>query len=337
MALLDYLHRAVEWNHLTAAEAEDAMNAILGGGADPAVLAAFLTALRMKGETSDELVGFARAMRSHCSAVEVQGPLVDTCGTGGQGPSTFNISTAAAFVAAGAGARVAKHGNRAVTSKCGSADILEAMGVKIDLTPEGMASCIREVGVGFLFAPRLHPAMRHAGPVRGALKTRTVFNLLGPLTNPARAEAQLVGALSFKAAEIMAVALASLGTRRAFVVHGQDGLDEVTTTGLTMAYEVHDGQVKKMAMKPADFGVPPATLDELRGGDAMDNLATVLGVLAGNPGPARGIVIVNAAVALIAAGLADDRMEAARMAAASIDSGAAREKARRLAEFSQTL
>src|SRR5579872_751064 len=248
MLFLPYLHIVAERRDLSAEEARRAMESILAGDVSPAQIAAFLVALRMKGETVDELVGFARAMRAVAIRIEIVPngePLLDTCGTGGDGQSTFNISTIAAFVVAGAGVRVAKHGNRSISSHCGSADLLEAMGISVTLPPQDVARAIREVGIGFLFAPALHTAMKHAHPVRVELKLRTAFNLLGPLTNPAGATAQLVGAPSEHEAELMAGALAQLGLARGFVVHGSDGLDEITTTGPTLAFEIRGGKVER--------------------------------------------------------------------------------------------
>lgn len=315
------------------------MSVILRGEATTAQIAAFLAALRLKGETVNELVGFARAMREHAVAVETGlengEALLDTCGTGGDGAATFNISTIAAFVAAGAGVRVAKHGNRSISSRCGSADLLESLGVRLVAAPEQMTKAIREVGIAFLFAPALHPAMKHAQPARLELKTRTVFNLLGPLTNPARATAQLVGAPSERAARLMAEALAALGLPRGFVVHGSDGLDEITTTGPTLMLEVHGGQVREHTVRPQDFGVPAARPEDLRGGDRDANCQIALAVLSGARGPQRDVVLVNAAAALVAAAAARDFAEGMRLAAASLDSGAARRKLEQLRALAQ--
>jgi len=332
------LHRVCDGRNLTAAEAQQAMHAILTGEATPPQIAGFLVALRMKGETVDELVGFARAMRQMAAPVEVGLPgetLLDTCGTGGDGLSTFNISTIAAFVAAAAGVRVAKHGNRSISSQCGSADLLEAMGVRVPMSPEESARAIREIGIGFLFAPAIHTATRHAHPVRLDLKMRTVFNLLGPLTNPAGASAQLAGAPSPHAAELIAGALAALGLERGFVVHGSDGLDEITTTGPTLAFEIRDGEVHRRSFHPDDFGVATARLDLLKGRDPARNCAIARAVLDGESGPHRDIVLVNAAAALVAAGRASDFRGGMALAAAAIDSGAARSKAEQLARFTR--
>jgi len=303
-------------------------------------MAGFLVALRMKGETVDELVGFARAMRQMAEPVEtgLNGEkLLDTCGTGGDGRSTFNISTVVAFVVAGAGARVAKHGNRSISSQCGSADLLEMMGVRIPMPPAECARAIREIGIGFLFAPAIHTATRHAHPVRVDLKMRTVFNLLGPLTNPAGASTQLAGAPSAHFAELIAGALAALGLERGFVVHGSDGLDEITTTGPTVAFEIRHGEVVRRTLTPDDFGVPLARPEDLRGGDRHKNLEMARAILAGATGPQRDIVLVNAAAALVAAGKASGFTEGVAIAARAIDSGAATKKAEALARFTQEI
>src|SRR5579872_6410959 len=302
MSLLPYLERVAEREDLTSAEAQSAMLTILRGEASAPQIAAFLMALRMKGETVEELVGFARAMREMAAPVNVGlngEALLDTCGTGGGGPPTFNISTIVAFVVAGAGVRVAKHGNRSNSTPCGSADLLEMMGIDIAFESEQAARAIREVGIGFLFAPAVHTAMKYAQPVRRDLKMRTVFNLLGPLTNPAGANSQLVGAPSAKAAELMAGALAALGLRRGFVVHGSDGLDEITTTGPTLAFEIRNGRLERRDLEPADFAVPVARAKDLEGGDQARHLEIANAVLAGEHGPARDIVLANAAAALV--------------------------------------
>jgi anthranilate phosphoribosyltransferase len=338
MSLLPFITRIVERESLSATDAEAAMQTILSGDATQPQIAAFLTGLRMKGETAEELAGFARAMRRMAARVDpgLNGAaLLDTCGTGGDRSDTFNISTVAAFVVAGAGVHVAKHGNRSISSKCGSADLLDSLGIRIALAPEQSARAIREVGIGFLFAPAVHTAMRHAQPVRVDLKFRTVFNLLGPLTNPAGANAQLVGAPSAHAAELMAGALASLGLARGFVVHGSDGLDEITTTGPTLAFEIRDGRVERRTLEPEDFGVPVSRLEALKGGDPRQNLEIATAVLAGARGPQRDIVLANSAAALVAAGKAEVFLEGVALAAVSIDTGAARGKAEALAHFTQ--
>jgi anthranilate phosphoribosyltransferase len=337
MSLLPFLHRVSAREDLSAQDALKAMTCIFDGQSTTPQVAAFLVALRMKGETADELLGFAQAMRARVERVDcgLNGErLVDTCGTGGEGFSTFNISTIAAFVAAGAGARVAKHGNRSLASLCGSADVLEALGVRIQTSPGQMAAAIRETGIGFMFAPALHPAMKHAQPARIELKMRTVFNLLGPLTNPAGADSQLIGAPSEHAAKLMAGALAGLGTEHSFVVYGRDGLDEVSTVGETVAYEIRGSHVDVHVWSPEDFGVPRASIEHLAGGDREANSGIVREVLAGNAGPRRDIVLVNAACALVAADLARDLKDGVQMAADAIDSGRARRSLDALAEFS---
>lgn len=340
MEFFEYLDLLVRGQSLSAAQARGAMLCILEGQATPAQIAAFLVALRMKGETPEELAGLARAMREKAERVDagVAGePLLDTCGTGGDNAGTFNVSTLAAFVAAGAGVRVAKHGNRSLSGRCGSADLMEELGVRIELTPEQMARCIREVGIGFLFAPAIHKATRHAQPVRRELRLRTVFNYLGPLTNPAGASAQLVGAPSPEAAALMANALAELGLERGFVVHGFDGLDEITTTGPTLLYQIERGKVRQRELTPEDFGVPRARPEDLRGGDRGDNGRIAREILSGAKGPGRDLTLVNAAAALVIAGKAADFHEGMQRAAESIDSGAALEKVRALAQFTQRL
>jgi len=330
---LPFLHSVADSKHLSAAEAYEAMMAILEGHATSAQIAAFLVALRMKGETSDELLGFARAMRDKSERVEVEGPLLDTCGTGGDGGGTFNISTVAAFVAAGAGARVAKHGNRSISSGCGSADVLETLGIEVTMAPERIAQSIREHGIGFMFAPLMHPAMKHAHSARVELKMRTAFNLLGPLTNPARAPRQLIGAPSERAASLMAQALAGLEMERVFVVHGADGMDEVSTTGPTTVFEVEGADVRQHTWTPDDFGVERSTLEQLAGGDRHRNCAIACSVLQGGDGAHRDIVLVNAAAALMAAGIAVDARDGMRIAAEAIDSGAAWGKVEALRGF----
>lgn len=328
--VLEALHKVSRREHLSEQEAAEVLGEILRGEATPALISGLLVALRMKGETVDEVVGFARAMRAAAARVELTSvepaSLVDTCGTGGDGLHSFNISTASAFVVAGAGAAVAKHGNRSISSRCGSADVLEALGAKITLQPHQVAGSIESVGIGFLFAPLIHPAMKHAQPTRAELKMRTVFNLLGPLTNPAGAGAQVVGVFEATLVPLVAAALARLGVRRAFVVHGNDGLDEVTTTGPTTAREVVAGKVLERVFQPEDFGVERARPQDLAGGDADSCAAILRAVLQGEKGPRRDIVVANAAVALVAAGRAQEFRQGASLAAESIDSGRAKEK-----------
>jgi anthranilate phosphoribosyltransferase len=335
---LELLHRAVDGHSLSEAEAEEAMRAVLAGESTPVLLAAFLTALRIKGETVEELAGFARAMRAAALPLPISDaarPLLDTCGTGGTGLSTFNISTVAAFVAAGAGARVAKHGNRSITSQCGSADVLEALGVRTKVEPEVVARAVEEVGIGFLFAPSFHTATRHAQPVRLELKFRTFFNYLGPLTNPARAEFQVVGTWSDDAAEKIAGALARLGTRRALVVHGSDGLGELTITGTSIVFAVEAGRVERLTVSPEDFGVGRHPHKSIAGGDAERNHQIAESVLSGAKGAPRDVVLMNAGIALLAAGIAKDYREGAERAAESIDSGAALRKLQLLREITR--
>jgi anthranilate phosphoribosyltransferase len=336
--LQPFLHKIAAREDLSADEAREAMLVILTGQATTPQVSALLMGLRTKGETANELLGFARAMREKSARIDVgldSEPLLDTCGTGGDGGNTFNISTIAAFVVAGAGVHVAKHGNRSFSSQCGSADILEQLGVQVSLAPERVAQAIREIGIGFLFAPMLHPAMKHAQPARMELKMRTVFNLLGPLTNPAGALRQLIGAPSAHAAELMATALAGLGPERAFIVHGADGLDEVTTTGSTLVFEITGLQVRSFHWTPADFGVSPTNPEALRGGDRSRNAAIATAILQGQPGAHRDIVLVNSAAALLAAGSTTDPRAAMVRAAQSIDSGAAWTKLQQLVKFSQ--
>jgi len=335
--LLEYLHRVADREDLEESEARGAMTAILRGETSPVQIAAFLVALRMKGETVRELVGFARALREMAERVEAGlpgEPLLDTCGTGGDGAGTFNISTVAALVAAGAGVRVAKHGNRSISSACGSADVMDRLGVRLALSSAELARAIREIGIGFLFAPALHPAMRHAQPARLELRMRTVFNLLGPLANPAGANVQIVGTPSPQTARLMAEALAALGLERGWVVHGSDGLDEITTTGPTLAYEIARGEVRRQELTPEDFGLPRARLEDLKGGDAETNARIAREILAGARGPRRDIVLANAAAALVAAGRARQLREGVALAAQAVDSGAALAKLQALAAFS---
>jgi anthranilate phosphoribosyltransferase len=336
MSFVSYLHKVVNRENLTTAEAQFVMDLVLEGCVSTPQLASFLVALRMKGETADELVGFALAMREKAARVDGKNPgepLLDTCGTGGDGACTFNISTVVAFVVAGAGVQVAKHGNRSISSQCGSADILEALGVNIALTPDQIGRAIRDVGISFLFAPAIHPAMKNAQGARTELKMRTAFNLLGPLTNPAGATVQLVGAPSIRAAELMAQALATLGIQRGFVVHGLDGLDEITTTAETVALEVRGGAIAHMTLVPEDFGVQRTDPARLKGDDIQTNVQIARAVLDGEDGPRRDIVLVNSAAALVAAGKAGDFLQGMTLAAKSIDSGEAKRKVSELIRF----
>ena len=310
-------------DHLTADHAGAVLTEIMEGRTDPVQTGAFLIALRAKGETVPELVGLARTMRSLAAPVRTsRGELVDTAGTGG-GPSTFNVSTTAALVAAGAGCAVAKHGNRSNTSKCGSAEVLEALGVDIDLEPEQVGRCIDEVGFGFMFAPKHHAAMQHIQPARKALGVRTIFNFLGPLTNPAGAERQLVGVADRHYQETIAEALVGLGSVRALVVSAEDGLDELSISAPTRVIEVADGRTAEWYAEPAQFGLAPAELADVAGGTPPENAAAVRAVLAGEAGPPRDITLLNAAAAIYVGGLAADLSEGVERAAAAIDSGAA--------------
>jgi anthranilate phosphoribosyltransferase len=329
----------VEAGHaLTGAEAEAAMEELLSGRVGTPEIVRLLAALNRRPVEVQELAGFARVMRRHATRVFADGGtrpanMVDTCGTGGDGANTFNISTAAAIVAAAGGARVAKHGNRAASSRSGSADVLEALGVRIDLPFEQCGRAIQEIGIGFLFAQIAHTATRHAAPARKHIGARTVFNLLGPLTNPAGAQSQVLGVFSEDVIDPVAATLAELGVERAFVVHGAGGLDEISLAGETMVAEVRDGTIRRFTVTPDEFGVARAPLESIRGGTATENAAIIRRVLEGEPGPARDIVVVNAAAALVAAGIAANFREAAGLASFVISSGAASEKLASLATF----
>jgi anthranilate phosphoribosyltransferase len=347
--IVDALHRIA--NHrqsLSRADARAVMTEVLTGQCNDAQIAALLVALHMKGETVEEIVGFAEAIRSAAApviirqdpAVDVSGTerdaLVDTCGTGGDASGTFNISTATALVAAGAGVRVAKHGNRSVTSKCGSADVMEALGVNIELPPARIAACLEQVGIAFLFAPAIHSAMKYVQSVRRELRLRTVFNLLGPLTNPAHASGQVVGVYSAALVEKLAEALSMLGLHRALVVHGLDGLDEITITGPTRIAEVREGAVRTYEVTPEEFGMHRGTLDDLAGGDAAANAGIIRDLLGGQKSHGRDVVLLNAAAALVAAGKADHLADAIPLSAKSIDSGTAASKLEAMVRFTNT-
>ncbi len=322
---------------LSEDEAAAVMREIMSGEATSAQIGAFLVAFRLKDETVEEIAGMARAMREHSLRVEVEGPLVDTCGTGGDAQGTFNVSTAAAFVAAGAGAHVAKHGNRAATSTCGSADVLEALGAKIALPPAGVARCIREAGFGFMFAQTYHPAMRHVAGPRREIGIRTVFNILGPLTNPAGAQAQVLGVARPELAPKMAAALQRLGSRRVLVVHGQEGLDEFSLSGPSTVHEVQGDQSCEYTVSPEEVGLTSTPLKAIRGGSAQENAATLRAILNGEPGPQREIVLLNAAAALVAADRATNLREGISLAGEAIDSGAARRRLDKFIELSTDL
>jgi anthranilate phosphoribosyltransferase len=317
---------------ISADDARAAMAEILEGAATPAQIAAFIVALRMKGETVEELTGLLAAMLDASERVpldDVTG-IIDTCGTGGDRSHTINVSTISALVVAGAGVKVCKHGNRAASSACGSADLLEALGVTIDLPPEGVARCVTDAGIGFCFAPRFHPAMRHAIPTRRELGVPTVFNFLGPMANPARVRRQVIGVSDGAMAERMARVLAAHGAERALVVHGGDGLDELSTTTRSSVLELRNGTVVASTLDPTALGLPPALPDQLRGGDAATNAELTRRVLAGDTGPHRDIVLLNAGAALMIAGVADDVASGIAAAKQSIDSGAAADALDRL-------
>jgi anthranilate phosphoribosyltransferase len=347
--ITDALHRIViHRESLSREQARQLMAEVLSGGCTDAQIAALLVALHMKGETVEEIVGFAEAIRRAATPLAIGGnstldasgterdALVDTCGTGGDASGTFNISTATAFVVAGAGVRVAKHGNRSVTSRCGSADVMEALGVHIDLPPARLAACLAEVGMAFLFAPAIHVAVKYVQPARRELRLRTVFNLLGPLTNPAQASAQVVGVYSADLVEKLAEALSMLGLRRAMVVHGADGLDEITITGPTRIAEVRDGNVRSYEVTPEELGMKRARLEDLAGGDAGENARIIREILRGERSPRRDVVLLNAAAALVAAAKADHLVEAVSLATQAIDSGAAADKLAALVRFTNT-
>jgi anthranilate phosphoribosyltransferase len=349
ITITEALHKIA--NHRMALSREEAravMSEVLHGKATDAQIAALLVSLHMKGETVEEIVGFAEAIRDAAApfstnqslengALDVSGTerdaLVDTCGTGGDTSGTFNISTATALTVAGAGIRVAKHGNRSVTSKCGSADVIEALGVNITLPLPRMSECLNEVGIAFLFAPAMHSAMKYVQPARRELRLRTVFNLLGPLTNPAHASAQVVGVYAASLVEKLAQALKLLGLRRALVVHGKDGLDEITITGPTMVGEVRDGWVKTYEITPEEFGLKRDTLESISGGDVKANADIIREILGGAKSARRDVVLLNASAALVASGKADSIGVAMPLAIASIDSGAAKSKLDALVEF----
>ncbi len=329
--------RLIEGRSLNMDEAASVMEEIMSGEATPAQFGAFVTALRLKGETVSEITGLAKIMRAKAVPVKTSGPVVDTCGTGGDGAGTFNISTAAAFVVAAAGLRVAKHGNRAMSSHCGSADVLEALRVKIDLNAGQVAQCLEEVGIGFMFAPLFHPAMKYAAAPRRELGIRTIFNILGPLTNPAAASAQMLGvadgSLVAKVAEVLKV----LGCKHALVVHGEDGLDEITVSGITKVCELKDGAITSYSIRPQDFGLNEAAAESLKGGSAEENAVLLRRILDGALGPPRDAVVMNAAAALVAGDRVRTLKEGAELAQQVIDGGQARARLEHLIEFSQGL
>ena len=325
------IQKLVGGRGLTREEARGVMDQIMSGGATDAQIGAFLVALRCKGESVDEISGCAQAMREKATRVHTsRDPVIDTCGTGGDGSGTFNISTTVAFVAAGAGLCVAKHGNRAMSSRCGSADVLQALGVNIDIGPDKVGKCLDEAGIGFLFAPMLHGAMKHAIGPRREIGARTVFNALGPLTNPAGARRQLIGVYDGDLTEKLAGVLHELGSERAFVVHGSDGLDEITLTGMTRVAELNAGSIETYEISPGDFGFDEAGVEELKGGNAEENAGILLEVLDGGKGSRSNVVLMNAAAAIAAGGLASSLEEGVERARSAISSGRAREALEKL-------
>ena len=331
------INTVVSGQSLTMEEASSVMREIMEGEATPAQLGAFLTALALKGETTQEIAGMARVMREMALRVDVDGELVDTVGTGGDGKNTFNISTATAFIAAGAGLKVAKHGNRAASGSCGSADVLEALGVQIELSPEAVARCINEVGVGFMFAPAFHPAMRHAGPMRREIGIRTVFNILGPLTNPAGAQTQLLGVAFPELGGIMAEVLGLLGSHHAMIVHGAGGLDEISLSGDTSVWEVRGGQVEEWTLRVEDTGLPKTPIEAIRGGTKEENAATMRRLFQGEQGPVRNMVLLNSAGVLMVGDKTETIRHGVEMSAGIIDSGAALAKLDQMVEVTQRL
>ena len=331
------IQELVEGRSLPMEQAAQAMAEIMDGEATPAQFGAFVTALRLKGETPDEIAGMAQVMREKSLHVEIDGPLVDTCGTGGDSSGTFNISTTAGFAVAGAGVKVAKHGNRAMSSACGSADVLEALGVRIDLSPEGVRRCLEEVGFGFMFAQRYHPSMRFAAGPRREIGIRTVFNILGPLTNPAGARAQLLGVADAGIAESVAQVLGRLGSKHALVVHGKDGLDEITLGDETQVWELKDGSVSTYTISPEELGFDRARRGDLKAGNVDESTRMLREVLEGGAGPTRNVVLMNAAAALVAADRVATLKEGVALASKSIDSGAAHDKLEKLIALSNDL
>ena len=333
----EMIAKVVGGENLYSDEAEMVMQEIMRGEATPSQISAFIVALRMKGETAEEIAGCAKAMRAHSTKVETrQTQVIDTCGTGGDGTGTFNISTAVAFVIAGAGIAVAKHGNRSVSSQCGSADVLEALGVKIDLRPSEIARCLDEIGIGFLFAPGLHPAMKYAIIPRREVGIRTIFNVLGPLTNPASASIQLLGVYDSRLTETIARVLGLLGSYRALVVHGADGLDELSTTGINRITQLHNGEINTYNLDPGQLGLPLASLGELKGGSPEVNAGILRALLQGEKGAKRDIVMLNAAAGLVAAEKVADFEQGLVLAAEAIDSGRALDKLDQLIKLSQS-
>jgi len=333
----DAIRKAVQAEDLSEQEATVVMTEIMNGEATPAQIGCFLTALRLKGETIDEITGFARVMREKATRIKCSWEdVVDTCGTGGDGLFTFNVSTCAGLVSAGAGVAIAKHGNRSVSSSCGSADVLKELGVNVEAEPAVVEKCIESVGIGFLFAPKLHLAMKYAIGPRREIGIRTVFNILGPLTNPAGARRQLLGVYDGTLTDRLASVLYNLGSKRVFVVHGEDGLDEISTTGLTQVAELNESQIRVYSIHPEDFGLPVSSMKNLKGGDTAKNAAILKEVLSGRKGPKRDIVLLNSAAAIVAGGKAKDLKEGLERAEESIDSGRAMQKLDELIEVSNS-
>jgi anthranilate phosphoribosyltransferase len=330
------IEQLLQGSALTRAQAREVMDQVMAGEATPVQIAGLLIALRANGETVEEMTGFVESMRAHATPLAVPPGTIDTCGTGGDRAGTFNISTAAALVAAGAGIPVAKHGNRAASSRCGSADVLEALGVDITLGAEAVRRCIDLAGIGFCFAPTFHPAMRHAGPARRELGVRTVFNVLGPLANPGRVRRQALGVGAASLAPLMIRVLKDLGHERALVFYGEDGLDELTTTGPSIVFELRDGELRQSEVDPKNLGLPRSRPTDLVGGVPTENAALLRRVLEGEAGPRRDVVLLNAAAAAIAAGLATDWREGLALARESIDSGGAGQALSRLIETSRS-
>jgi anthranilate phosphoribosyltransferase len=349
MTITDAIKKVIERQDLTRAESEAVLDQIMTGQCTDAQIGALLAALRVKGETIDEVTGFASVMRRKAAAVPTQvradeqlggtdrEALIDTCGTGGDASGTFNVSTATAFVVAGCGVRVAKHGNRSVSSQCGSADVVEALGVRVELGAEQVGRCIDQIGIGFLHAPLLHEAMKHVGPVRRQLGIRTIFNLLGPLTNPAGANTQVVGVYAPHLTELAASVLRELGSRRAMVVHGSDGLDEITITAATRVTELDRGKLTTHSISPEDFGLKRAALGDIQGGDASKNASIIRAILSGEPGPRRDVVLLNASAALVISERARDFRDGVEQARDSITSGRALSKLEQLVEFTKAV
>jgi len=330
------LHELIDRQNLTKHASYTCFMEIMSGTASEAVIAAFLTALRIKGETVPEIAGAAQAMREMAVKVATDRPdLIDTCGTGGDGLGTYNISTTAALIAAAAGAAVAKHGNRAVSSRSGSADVLKALGVNIELPKEGVERCLQQVGIAFLFAPMMHGAMKYAAPVRKELGIRTIFNILGPLTNPAGARRQLLGVYRATLTDVMAQVLLDLGTEKALIVHGSGGMDEISTAGETKVTEIRDGHIESHTFDPVFVGIPVAELKDIMGGDAEENARLIRGVLEGRKGAHRDIALLNAGAALYVAGRASSIADGVRLAADAVDTGAARRKLNELIDFTR--